>query len=143
MDIANLVNYEQEYPVELKFGGKPVGITIWVVSFDSERVVKAVRDVAAERWVDVQAAGSDHMTPQQNLEFNRAAERAQLVSAISKWDFGGNSFGDLGKDPECNEENRKYLIGHQNARWIREQLVDKGTAIENFTNLPGKRPARK
>lgn len=142
-DIANLVNYEQEYPVDLEFAGEPVGIKINVVSFDSERVVKAVRDVAAERWVDVQASGSDQMTPQQNLEFNRSAERAQLVAAISSWDFGGNSFGELGVDPECTEDNKRYLIDHPNARWIREQLVAKGTAIENFTNRPKKNSAKK
>lgn len=129
-DISKLFEYDKPFPVELKRrdNGASLGITFNMVSVEAERVVNALRRVDAERWKS-EVVGS---------EFDVAAhiekqEVERLVAAIDSWDWGGNEFGSLGADPECNEANKRYVITHPNAKWIRDQLSVGCILVENFT----------
>lgn len=141
-DIANLINYEQTYAVPLIGGGKEIGITFNIVSFDSDRVVKATRAVEAKKWQAVFESEDKKADPERLAELSEESRRERLVACIDSWDFGGHSFGDLPADPECNDANKRYVINHPNALWIRQQIEAKGADIGNFTNL-SELPSRK
>lgn len=132
-DISALVNYQQAHPVELQFRGEPVGITMNVISFDSEPVVAADALVSNKRMMAIYAAEDKTPNPEMIAEFDSERERARCVAAIQSWEFNGNSFGDLGVDPECNDANKRYLVGHPNAKWIRDQITMAGVNLQNFT----------
>ncbi len=138
VDIANIVQYEKPFSVALKHGGADVGITIDMLSFDSEKVVRAVRPVDARRVAALYGPKAEEIAPEQIVEMSEEADRERLVAAISGWDFGGNSFADLGVDPECNEKNKRYLVNHPNSLWIRHQLMAAGGNAVNFTSAPAK-----
>lgn len=141
-DLSQLVQYENAYPVHLKFMGEPVGITMHIVSFDSDRVIKAGNAVGAKRWAAIFESEEKKLSHEQISEFADMEEREKLVAAITSWDFGGNSFGDIAADPECNEKNKRYVLGHANAKWIRDQLNNAGTDLGNFTQASAK-PSKK
>ena len=134
MDIANLVTYDKTFPVKLihPATGEETGIVINIVSFDSERVVKAVKAVEAERWRVMFDNDDKKLSPDQVLDFMDKTEREQVIAAIDSWDFGGSSFGDLGVDPECNDANKRHVVEHPNARWIRNQISARGADLTNF-----------
>lgn len=141
-DISQFVQYDKTYPVPLVFKGKQIGITFNIISFDSERVIRACEHVAAKRWEAVFKNDDRRLTPDQVFEFTSMEERERLVSAIDSWEFNGNSWGDLGQDPECNEANKRYVIGHPNAKWVRDLLNAKGQDLGNFSGeLP--KPSKK
>ena len=141
-DLSQLVQYENAYPVHLKFMGKPVSITMNIVSFDSERVIKAGDAVGAKRWAAIFESEDRKLSAEQVFEFAAMEEREKLVAAIDSWDFGGNSFGELPADPECNEKNKRYILAHTNAKWIRDQLNGAGSDLGNFTQASAK-PSKK
>lgn len=141
-DISALVQYEKPFPVELEFAGDKVGITINMISFDSERVVKAVRPVDARRVAALYGPKAQELEPDQIVNMAEEADRERLVAAIVSWDFGGNSFDALPVDPECTEENKRYLINHANAGWVRDQLMAAGNNLQNFTEKPLKSSRR-
>lgn len=134
-DLSKLVEYDKTFPVPLMFKGEPVGITFNIVSFDSERVVRAGESVAGKRWEAIFKNEDHKLTHEQILDFSEMEERERLISAIDSWDFGGNSFGDLGQDPECTEVNKRYIITHPNAKWITDQIKAKGKDLGNFSGV--------
>lgn len=144
-DLSTLVVYDNAFPVKLVHPqtGKEIGITINIVSFDSERVVRANRIVEGDRW-RVQFQNEDgKLTPEQVVDFIDRAERATLVAAIDSWDFGDHSFDKLDASSEPTEENRAYLINHPNAKWVRAQLLAAGNNLGNFTPVSAAKPAKK
>lgn len=145
MDIANAIAYDQTFPVALLHPGtgEEVGITINIVSFDSERVVKAVKAVEAERWGTMFASDSKRLTSEQVVEFADKTERAQLIACIDSWEFNGHGFGDLGVDPVCDEAARAYLINHPNAKWIKDQIAGRAADLGNFSQPPEKSSRKK
>ncbi len=140
MDISNAVAYDQTFPVDLRHPGtgEKIGITIDIVSFDSDRVVKAVKAVEAERWGVVLASDAKKLTPEQVVDFAEKTERVQIINCIAGWNFNGHGFGDLGDDPECTLEAREYLVNHPNAKWIREQIASRAADLGNFFQKPVK-----
>lgn len=144
MDFSAVVSYEQEFPVKLihPVTGEDIGVTFNVVSFDSERVVKAAKTVESERWKAILESSDKKLTPEQFTEYQDKVEREQVIAAIKSWDWGGNEFDALPADAECTEENKRYVIEHKNAKWIREQIIARAASIENFTQASGKKPAR-
>src|SRR5690606_32808923 len=116
MDISTAVAYDQTFPVDLRHPGtgEKIGIAIDIVSCDSDRVVKAVKAVEAERWGVVLASDAKKLTPEQVVDFAEKTERVQIVNCIAGWNFNGHGFGDLGDDPECTLEAREYLVNHPN-----------------------------
>ena len=142
-DISALINYDQTFPVAIKnpVTGEDVGITFNLVSMESERVAVVDKLIDTERWQAVFESKDKKLTPEMIAKFGDKAERERLIAAIDGWNWGGNEFGNLGADPECNAENKRYVIEHPNARWIRSQLEAKAADLVNFSQ-PSKKPAR-
>lgn len=135
-DIANLVEYSKAFPVPLKHGGNDIGITINILSFDSEDVVKATRGIDARRVAALYGPKAEEIQPEEIVTMSDQAERERLIAAIQSWDFGEHTFGELSAASECNDANKRYLVNHPNALWIRHQLISAGNNIVNFTNAP-------
>lgn len=131
-DLSKLIQYDKTFPVVPKLGGNPIGITINIVSFDSERVSRAVAKLDTEKWTLARGNEDKALTDDQRIDFAVRQMNEMIIASIDSWDFGGNSFGDLGVDPECNEENKRYLINHPNSKWIRDVVFAQGQEIDNF-----------
>ena len=144
-DISTLISYDQAFPVQIKnpVDGKDVGITISIVSFDSERVSKAVKVIDSKRF-QAQFANEDRkLTPHQVVEFTSEAEREMCIAAIDGWDFGDNTFAHLDAKSPADEKNRRFLIEHPNAGWIKAQILAAGYNLANFSNPSVTEPAKK
>ena len=142
-DISTLVQYDVAYPVHLEFNGERVGIRIDIVSFDTKDVAKVANDIAGKRWAAVFENEDKKLKTEQVFEFAELEEQEKLISAIKSWDFGGNSFGELGVDPECTDANKRYLVCHQNSKWIRDQLKARAEDLGIFTQAPAKHSKKK
>lgn len=129
-----MASYDDAIPVKLKnaLTGEPVGVTINVVSMDSERVIKAARSVEMRRIREMMESEGNKLSDERAAEYVDIAEREQLIAAIDSWDFAGNSFGELGNDPACTDENKRYLVTHPSAKWIRDQLTQKVSDVKAF-----------
>lgn len=131
-DASTFVQYDKTHPITLTRGGEPVGITINIVSFDSERVSKAIAKLDAQKWEAARTNEEKVLTPEQRYDFAVQQINEMVIASIDSWDFGGLSWDKLPADPECNEENKRYLINHHNAKWIKDVIFAKGQDIENF-----------
>ena len=142
-DISTLINYDQTFPVMIKnpITGEGVGITFNMVSMDSERVSIVDKRIDTERWIAAFESAEKRLTPEIVAKFSAKSERERLIAAIDSWDWGDHEFGELGKSPECNEANKRYVIDHPNAHWIRVQLESRAVELVNFMHPP-KKPAR-
>lgn len=144
MDIASAIAYDQTFPVALRHPGtgEEVGITFNIVSFDSERVVRAVKVIEAERWAEIATSADKKLSAEKVVEYVDKTERAQIEACIDSWDFGGHGFGDLGDNPDCTADAKKYLVNHPNANWIRLQIAARAADLGNFSQAQPK-PSRK
>lgn len=144
MDFSNVVSYETEFPVKLRnpVSGEEIGVTFNVVSFDSESVIRAAKTVESERWKAILESDEKKLTPEKFTEFQEKVEREQVIASIRSWDWGGHDFSELKSDAECTTENKRYVIEHQNAKWIKDQVVARASDIKNFTQGSGNKPAR-
>src|SRR6476659_6637146 len=134
-DFSKLIEYDQTFPVEIRRpdNGEKTGIVFNMVSSQSKRAVQAQKVIESKRWAAVFADGADgKLTPEQTVSFIDLAEAETLIACIDSWDWGGHEFGDLGKDPECNDANRRYVIEHPNALWIKVQLSEAAGRLSNF-----------
>ena len=141
-DASTFVQYDKTHPITLTRGGVPVGITINIVSFDSERVSKAIAKLDAQKWEAARTNEEKVLTPEQRYDFAVQQINEMVIASIDSWDFGGLSWDKLPADPECNEKNKRYVLGHANAKWIRDQLNNAGTDLGNFTQASAK-PSKK
>lgn len=139
MDIANLVGYEDAFPVELYHlvTREPVGITVNVISMESDTVVNKLREFDKRKIAEYRKAG----TAIEDIDFSDERAEVILAACIHSWDFGGQSFGDLGVNPECTDAAKQYVIKHKNARWIRDQISEGCANLENFIKASAK-PAK-
>lgn len=135
MDLSNLVAYDQEFPVKIKHptSGEEVGITINIVSDDSERVARVGNIVQSDRWKAVFESEEKKLSVEQAIDFLNKEEKERLIAAIASWDFGGHSWDKLPPDPVCDEKNRRYLIEHPHAVFIRKQLSEASKSLANFS----------
>lgn len=144
MDIADIARYDDAVTVDIKhpLTGEDVGISFSLVSFESERVSKAMRAIEVARMRDALQSGDIEVSSEDAAEYIERAEREKLIAAIVGWDFNGNSFGDLGVNPDCTEENKRKVINHPGSKWIRDQLIAKGDSVRDFIKPPEKRSAK-
>lgn len=127
MDISNLVTYENPLIVELKnpVTGDGMGIFFHVISADSKPVVKAIRDLQAAWMRDRAVNGDGAAVP----DFETAA----LVACVSDWIWGENTFGHISDGTPATEENKRFVFEHPHAVWIRAQISNASSRLENFT----------
>lgn len=128
-DLSSLVEYDKPHPVKIKTpNGEDTGIVINVVSQDSQRVVKALRESQADAWRS-EAVGDGSFA-----DMVKARERTILIHSIDSWDWGEHSFAHINTETPPDLEARTFLIDHPNAGWIRNSLAEGCAVIENFTN---------
>lgn len=129
-DLSKLVEYDRPHPVRIYTpNGDDTGIVINVVSQDSQRVVKAVRELQADAWKS-EASGDGEAF----ASVLAARERIILINCIDSWDWGEHSFEHITTETPATLENRTFLIDHPNAWWIKSSLSAGCAVIENFTN---------
>lgn len=134
-NLAELVNYEKEYPVEIvnHVTREPLGITINVVSKDSKRVTNALRDWQLNQIEDDAANDrSEEKSLREKLDALEAHGVETLVACISSWDWGDNEFDHIKGAGPASEEDKRYLVGHANAGWLIVQIAEAIHNIENF-----------
>jgi len=141
-DLSKLVEYDKAIPVNLIApDGSKTEITFNVVSADSKRVADVTRKIDNERWLEVFASDDKKLSPEQIARFADKAEREAIIAAIESWEWGSDSWGHINAESPCNEENKRFLIEHPNAKWIRDNISAKVADLTNFTQ-PSKKPAR-
>lgn len=133
-NLAELVTYEKEYPIEIvnHVTREPLGITINVVSKDSKRVTNALRDWQAAKWDADAKANKTEDSAKDRLEYIEAHGVETLVACISSWDWGDNEFDHIKGAGAASDEDKRYLVGHANAGWMIVQIAEAVHKIENF-----------
>jgi len=144
-NIANLVQYEAEFPIRLKPPGSktPINVTFWLRSMKSKPVQEIERKhqnamamaqfVARQGDADVDAGTIAAAAA--NLEIEK------LCACLTRWEWNGMEFGDLGVDPECTDANKRAVLNHPNSVWIIEQIYEGAGRIANFTEASLKKIA--
>ncbi len=136
MDLSKIVAYDELFPVEIKHRGtgEAVGLTVYVESFEGVYGQKIARAVASKKIVAQHTIIRDggNIQDVNYLEIDHEADIERAIACVKKWDWHGNEFGDLGKDPACTEENKRILFTHPHAGWIVTQVISAGKEIENF-----------
>lgn len=134
-DIAALFE-DVLFPVEItdKRNGKPIGLTIHLSAFENDDSSNAW---FRARWlIEAQRSDGKSVDPDVFAELITKADVRRCIAAVKKWDWHGNSFADLGKDPECTLENKIKVFSHPATGFIIEQLLVVGNNAENFPQKP-------
>ena len=135
MDLSKRVVYDAEFPIVMLRSedsdvGKPV--TFYVTSMQSKKLQKLERESVNNILVRKQSRGNTSLTID-DIDDREKTERAKLIATISRWEWNGNSFGDLGKDPAFTPENVAAIVDHENSGWIVDLLYAGAANIGNFT----------
>lgn len=121
-----------EVEIVNKATGQPLGITMWLAPFAS--------DDSANMWFRsryiLEAAGNKSVDSDRVAELAMVADVRRIAACVRKWDWGGNSWADLGENPACTMENKIKIFTDPRASFIVEQLMQKAADIENFTKAP-------
>lgn len=138
-DLSTLVEYERLYPVEIKnpITGDSEGVTFYVVSTDSKRVVDALRKAQADYWGDLSKKKDGEAEP--SLP---DSERIILINCIDSWDWAGQSFGHISGSGKASLEDREFIVDHPNAKWVRDQVANGTARLENFSQASPKSARR-
>jgi hypothetical protein len=132
MDLSKRVVYDAEFPVTIVApDGDNKGVVFYVKSFQSRSIQKIERDGRNKLLVAKRNRGDDGLA-ETDLDFVEAIERSKAIAAISRWEWNGNSFGDLGKDPEFTPENIASVVDHENSAWIVDLLYAGAANVANF-----------
>lgn len=126
-------------PVELKnpVTKEPVGVTFYISPFavDAETDAWERAAVQVELIKNRDAAKSGvSVDAIADIEAKTAVKRC--IAAVRKWEWSGKSFGELGVDPACTEENKVKLFNTPRVRWIIDQITEVGVSAANFTKQP-------
>ena len=129
-DLSTAVEYDRVYPVKCKTpDGSESGLIVNVVSKDSKRVVKALRDAQSAYWAALASTkpedAANVMPPD--------VERVVLINCIDSWDWGEHSFAHISGSGPASLEDREFVIDHPNTKWIRDSIVEGCANIENFS----------
>ncbi len=132
-DIAALFD-DVLFPVELlhPVTKEPVGITFRIAPFEAD----ATADWYMRTQAQYERMKSGEVSADKIAEIDAAVIIKRCAASIRKWNWGGNSFGDLGADPACTIENRVAVLSNPGASWIVDQVFQAGVNAENFTRKP-------
>lgn len=130
-DLSNVVEYERPHTIQMNHPvtGQPLGVSVNVVSSDSQRVVAAQRRSNADYWAALAAASDSDVKPEAPDN-----SRTILVACIDSWDWGEQSFGHIAGSGVPSQADKEFIIDHPNAVWFKNQLVAGCAKLENFTN---------
>lgn len=136
-DMSVAVEYDRVYTVSIKRldTGDDLGIKIGVVSKDSQRVTNGMREWQAAYWEKQRVAGDAGMSDVDTVAELDAQGKETLVHAIVSWDWGEHTWEHIsGASDAPSVDDRRFLVNHQNAKWLVDQLVWEVANIENFTS---------
>lgn len=133
-DIAALFE-EELIPVAIKHPrtGREIGIVMHIAPFEADATVN---------WWIRSSAQMERIKTDGNVTVDRIAEIdakaivKRAILSVRKWEWNGNSFGALGKDPACTLENKTAVLGDPHSSWIVDQIIEAAATAENFTKPP-------
>jgi hypothetical protein len=133
MDLSNRVVYDAEFPVVIvKPDVDNKGVVFYVKSLQSRSIQKIERvgrnELMAKKLTSGATAVSGGM-----LDAAETIERDKIIASIARWEWNGNSFGDMGKDPEFTPENVAAIVDHENTQWVVDLLYAGAANVANFT----------
>jgi hypothetical protein len=133
MDLSKRVVYDAEFPVVIvKPDGDNKGVVFYVKSLQSRSIQKIERvgrnELMAQKLTSGATAVSGGM-----LDAAETIERDKIIASIVRWEWNGNSFGDMGKDPEFTPENVAAIVDHENTQWVVDLLYAGAANVANFT----------
>lgn len=125
MDIANIVDREQLFDLELKHPvtEEPLGITFRIRSQNSEEA-KAVLRVHTNK--NLQRSVKGKTVTAEQLEKQNLEEAAALIAS---WDWGEHTYH--GSKPELTMKTAIQMLSDED--WIFRQVVAAARDIENFS----------
>lgn len=134
-DLSKRVVYDAEFPVTILSAdnssvGKPV--VFYVKSLQAKGIQKIDRDGRNKLIVMKNMRGESGLSAT-DLDAVETMERSKIIAAITRWEWNGNSFGDMGADPEFTSENVAAIVDHENSQWIVDLLYAGAANIGNFT----------
>ena len=134
-DLSKIVEYERGFPVKLVYpaghpqAGEEIGITWWLMHQDSPAVKKVVgRHVIADRTLTALRMSGDGEDIPDEMYLDR--ENEKLAAAVTKWDWGSNTFQGEKMGDVTYETALKCLIA---APWIFTQVHGASINLGNFT----------
>jgi len=139
MDLSKLVDYEAEFPVKWLHPKTKefLGVTFYLRSMASKDIKRIDRLGRNEMLVaNKQASTGAFSISPEALDVGEKTEREKLIASIVRWDWGGNEFGKLGKDPACTYENKAYVLDHDAADTFLADLYAGAGGIANFIQQP-------
>jgi len=134
MDIANLVQYDAPYEIELRHPvtDDPIGVTISVTSANSP----AAKRIQMQNQARLMAMNLGKSKDKSEAEILALLEKQvkktveQLAACVVGWDWKGQVFGKLGKDPAFSPANVNTVL---DTDWIFDQVNEAVSDIANFT----------
>lgn len=138
MNVLDIIQYEKPHAIKLKHPvtGEEFGPVFNVVSMESDKVAKALREV---QRVHMEAEIAGNKVDAETAIDER--QMAMMIAIVDSWDWAGCEVGELGVNPECTYSNKKALFSHENSKWIKGQIGDGCAKIANFTQEKSK-PAK-
>jgi len=128
-DISKRVVYDAEFPVVIVDTDPKV---IFYVKSLQARAVQKIERVGRNKLLASKMANGAENISGDMLDAAEIIERDKLISAITRWEWNGNEFGDLGADPEFTPENVAAVVDHENSGWIVDKLYAGSANIVNF-----------
>lgn len=127
MDFSTRIEYERKFELAIKdpVTGKDSGIKFYVIAADAEPVIKVLREAQAKYFRE-RAINGDSVVPDD-------MELEVLVASVTDWTWGEAAWGHIKDGVPATEENKRFVLGHQNAGWLRQQVKEGCGRIENFT----------
>ena len=133
MDLSSRVIYDAEFPVTIVApSGDDKGVVFYVKSLQSKSIQKIERVGRNELMAAKLNSGASAVSGDM-LDAAETIERSKIIASITRWEWNGNSFGDLGKDPDFTPENIAAIVDHENSQWIVDLLYGGAANIANFT----------
>jgi hypothetical protein len=128
------LQYDAPYEVELRhpITDENIGVTVSVTSANSP----AAKRVQMQNQARLMAMNLGKNKEKSEAEILALLEKQvkktveQLAACVTGWNWGGKTFGKLGKDPEFTPANVSAVL---DTDWIFDQVNDAVSDIANFT----------
>ena len=132
MDLSKRVIYDAEFPVVIVDPTDDnAGVVFYVKSLQAKGVQKIERVGRNKLLATKMATGAENISGDM-LDAAEVIERDKLIASITRWEWNGNDFGDLGAHPEFADENVSAVVDHENSGWIVDKLYAGAANIVNF-----------
>lgn len=131
MDLSKLVDYDLTVPVEIH-KDKDGAVVFNVRSIDnaeSQRIMAKRRATMMGKRVAKDGDALDDETAEIMTDMIDPPPEI-LATCVMSWDWGGHTFGDMGKNPKFTPENVAETLRY---KWIKNKVQFASQNIGNFT----------